>query len=103
MSYMDMEQPRSTEALQAFCEAGRVEHNAAGDYLGLMAPRFQAALRKSVPGGALSSAIIAARISRHMKIAADANKMSARAFAALWFRYEELVLNAQSVDTPFKI
>jgi hypothetical protein len=103
MSYMDMEQPRSTDALRAFCEAGRTEHNAAGDYLAQIAPGLQSALRRSVPNGALASALVARRVARHLRIAADLNKTSAQAFMRCWYQYEQLVLNAQSTNAPFHI
>ncbi|SRR6266498_819139 len=102
--YRTLETPRSTEELRALCEAGRAEHNLNADGLAVISSALNNYLRRSLPNGALASTLVARRVTRHLKYAAELNTTAAQAFLRCWHDYERLVLNARDTgNAPFQI
>lgn len=102
--YRTIETPRSTEQLRAFCEAGRSDHNLNADAMEVIASALRNYLRRSLPNGPIGSALVARRVTRHLKYAAELNNTAARAFLRCWHDYEGLVLNTRDTgNAPFKV
>ena len=102
--YRTYEVPRSTDALRAFCEAGRNEHMRNYDTLSAIVPVLRDYLKRSVPGGPVVSALIARQVVKPLKDAAAWNHDTASAFLRAWHVYEMRVLNTQDKGAmPFKI
>lgn len=94
-----VETPTSTAELHKMCDEARRHYHAQADAVGVVAADLQGRLAKVAPGNAMllgmDSRMVARRITKHLKLAADLNAQSARSFMACWSTYQEYILNTR--------